>query len=447
MKRLIAGLISAAALFAAVMLLFQIPENRTARDGGEPSRRVEPLQHSSSRLLKINAIEQGEQIKTLLNGDEDVKIIHHNQKDKSHYKEHEATVKFSDPPGEDELDRLAAGLDAEFFRHMDSIFIFQSDSMSTADLLQFFRERPDVAYAEPNYILMQNEAEPPNDLLYRENYQWNLPAIDIEKAWDISKGDEDVIIAVVDTGVDMDHPDLRRRLMEGYNVMQNSSDYDDDNGHGTHVAGIIASETNNREGIAGITWNNRIMPVKAMSSKGYGYTFDIAKGIIWAADHGADVINLSLGNYQQSAFLEEAIQYAYDKGAVLVSAAGNDNSEQPSFPAAFPEVLSVSAVSYTGEKADFSNYGYYIDVTAPGVYIPSTYFQNQYAALSGTSMASPHVAGLAGLILSVNPDLSNRQVMNIIKESARDIGEKGSDAYFGNGLIDINSALSMAADY
>lgn len=447
MKRMIAALISAAALFAAVMMLFQLPENNQERtDEGELSGRTQPFQHSSSRLLNINAIKQGERIKTLLNGDEDVKIIHHNPKDKSHYKEHEATVKFSGPPDDDELDSLAAGLDAEFFRHMDSIFVFQSDSMTTADLLQFFRQRPDVVYAEPNFILMQNETQLPNDLLYRENYQWNLPAIDIEKAWDISKGDEDIIIAVVDTGVDMDHPDLRRRLMKGYNVMENSSNFDDDNGHGTHVAGIIASETNNGEGIAGITWNNRIMPVKAMGSKGYGYTFDIAKGIIWAADHGADVINLSLGNYQPSAFLEEAIRYAYEKGAVLISAAGNDNSEQPSFPAAFPEVLSVSAVSYTGDKADFSNYGYYIDVTAPGVYIPSTYFKNQYAALSGTSMASPHVAGLAGLILSVNPDLSNRQVMNIIKGTARDIGEKGRDAYFGNGLIDINAALAAAAE-
>ncbi|TYS47807.1 S8 family peptidase [Bacillus infantis] len=445
MKRTITALISAAALFAAVMLLFQLPGNNQERiDEGELSGGTQPSEQSSSRLLRINAIEQGERIKTLLNGDDDVKIIHHNPKDKSHYKEHEATVKFSSPPDDDELDSLAAGLDAEFFRHMDSIFVFQSDSMTTADLLQFFRERPDIAYAEPNFILMQNETQLPNDQLYREKYQWNLPAIDIEKAWDISKGDEDIIIAVVDTGVDMDHPDLRKRLMKGYNVMQNSSDFDDDNGHGTHVAGIIASETNNGEGIAGITWNNRIMPVKAMGSKGYGYTFDIAKGIIWAADHGADVINLSLGNYQPSAFLEEAIRYAYDKGAVLISAAGNDNSEQPSFPAAFPEVLSVSAVSYTGEKAEFSNYGYYIDVTAPGVYIPSTYFKNQYAALSGTSMASPHVAGLAGLILSVNPDLSNREVMNIIKGTARDIGEEGRDAYFGNGLIDINAALAAA---
>ncbi|MGD6858027.1 S8 family peptidase [Bacillus infantis] len=445
MKRTITALISAAALFAAVMLLYQLPGNNQERiDEGELSGRTQPSEQSSSRLLRINAIEQGERIKTLLNGDDDVKIIHHNPKDKSHYKEHEATVKFSSPPDDDELDSLAAGLDAEFIRHMDSIFVFQSDSMTTADLLQFFRERPDIAYAEPNFILMQNETQLPNDQLYREKYQWNLPAIDIEKAWDISKGDEDIIIAVVDTGVDMDHPDLRKRLMKGYNVMQNSSDFDDDNGHGTHVAGIIASETNNGEGIAGITWNNRIMPVKAMGSKGYGYTFDIAKGIIWAADHGADVINLSLGNYQPSAFLEEAIRYAYDKGAVLISAAGNDNSEQPSFPAAFPEVLSVSAVSYTGEKAEFSNYGYYIDVTAPGVYIPSTYFKNQYAALSGTSMASPHVAGLAGLILSVNPDLSNREVMNIIKGTARDIGEEGRDAYFGNGLIDINAALAAA---
>ncbi|MCM3125427.1 MULTISPECIES: S8 family peptidase [unclassified Mesobacillus] len=257
-------------------------------------------------------------------------------------------------------------------------------------------------------------------------------------------GDEHIIIAVIDTGVDLDHPDLSRRLTNGYNVLENNDFPDDDNGHGTHVSGIIASETNNQEGIAGITWYNKIMPIKAMGAEGYGTTFDIAKGIIWAVDHGANVINMSLGNYQPSSLLKEAIDYAYNKNVVMISAAGNENTMQPSYPAAYPEVLSVSAVDNTGRRASFSNYGDYIDVSAPGVQITSTYFNQQYAALSGTSMASPHVAGLAGLLLSANPNLTNREVIDIIKNSAYDLGIPGNDSDFGNGLIDVKNALEAA---
>ncbi|MFE7065179.1 S8 family peptidase [Sutcliffiella sp. NPDC057660] len=234
------------------------------------------------------------------------------------------------------------------------------------------------------------------------------------------------------------------RLTNGYNVLENNDFPDDDSGHGTHVSGIIASETNNQEGIAGITWYNKIMPIKAMGAEGYGTTFDIAKGIIWAVDHGANVINMSLGNYQPSSLLKEAIDYAYNKNVVMISAAGNENTIQPSYPAAYPEVLSVSAVDNTGRRASFSNYGDYIDVSAPGVQITSTYFNQQYAALSGTSMASPHVAGLAGLLLSANPNLTNREVIDIIKNSAYDLGIPGNDSDFGNGLIDVKNALEAA---
>jgi type VII secretion-associated serine protease mycosin len=293
---------------------------------------------------------------------------------------------------------------------------------------------------------MQNDISMPNDQLYQERYQWNLPAIGTEQGWEISRGTEDIKIAIVDTGVDLDHPDLENRLVDGYNVIEDSDNPDDDNGHGTHVAGIIASETNNREGTAGVTWYNQIMPVKAMGAKGYGTTFDIAKGIVWAVDHGADVINLSLGNYQESNVLKQAIRYAFKKDVVMIAAAGNDSSNQPSFPSAYPEVLSVSAIDYDGKRASFSNYGDYVDIAAPGVYIPSTYYQKQYAALSGTSMAAPHVSGLAGLIKSANPDLSNKEVMSIIQKSAIDLGRKGKDIEFGNGLIDVNQALEDAQE-
>ncbi|PLR77416.1 peptidase S8 [Bacillus sp. V3-13] len=394
--------------------------------------------------ININNIQIGEDITTRLNNDPEIKTIYHNNQDTSHYYDHEAAVDFISEPSAEELDQIASDIEGSMVKHFNSTYVFRSENRDTAELLEYFKKRENIEFAEPHFILLQNELNIPNDLIYRERYQWNLPVIGTEQGWDISRGNKRIKIAIVDTGVDLDHPDLRNRLSEGYNVLENNDNPDDDNGHGTHVAGIIASETNNREGTAGVTWYNKVMPVKALGAEGYGTTFDIARGIFWAVDHGADVINLSLGNYQRSEVLEEAVKYAYNHNVVMVAAAGNDNSNQPSFPAAYPQVLSVSAVNYDGNRADFSNYGDYIDIAAPGVYIPSTYVHNQYVALSGTSMAAPHVAGLAGLILSANPELSNREVMNIIKTSAIDLGLKGKDDNFGNGLIDVNNALQSA---
>jgi thermitase len=396
-------------------------------------------------MAKVNNVKLGEKIKHQLDTQEEVTLIFHNKKDTSHYYDHEATVDFVNEPSVEEIDEITRDIKGWVIKHLNSIYIFRSTVMETPEMIEYFKQRKNIEYAEPNFILMQNEVNGPNDLLYQENYQWNLPVIGTEQGWNVTRGNEEIEIAIVDTGVDLDHPDLRNRLVKGYNVIDERSEPDDDNGHGTHVAGIIASETDNNEGVAGMTWFSKIMPIKAMGAKGYGTTFDIAKGIVWAVDHGADVINLSLGNYQPSNVLEEAVRYAYEKNVVMVSAAGNDGSDQPTYPSAYPEVLSVSAVGYNGNRASFSNYGDYIDVAAPGVYIPSTYFNQQYAALSGTSMAAPHVAGLAALILSANPDLKSSQVIRIIKKSAIDLGDKGKDINYGNGLIDVNSALQEAS--
>jgi subtilisin family serine protease len=202
---------------------------------------------------------------------------------------------------------------------------------------------------------------------------------------------------------------------------------------------------NNREGVAGISWFNRIMPVKVLDETGAGSTYSVAQGIIWAADHGAKVINMSLGNYADSQFLHDAIRYAFDRDIVLIAASGNDNTERPGYPAAYPEVFAVAATDPDQKKATFSNYGDYIDVAAPGVNIASTYPDNHYAALSGTSMASPHVTALAALIRSVNPQLANTEVMELMRQTAVDLGTSGKDKYFGYGQIDIVKALSQAA--
>ncbi|MFK7693427.1 S8 family peptidase [Paenibacillus sp. HJGM_3] len=251
-------------------------------------------------------------------------------------------------------------------------------------------------------------------------------------------------MAVVDTGVDLTHTDLREHLIGGYNVVKEGTDPQDDVGHGTHVAGVISALVNNGEGVAGMTWYNKIMPVKVLDETGAGNTYSVAQGIIWATDHGAKVINMSLGNYADAQFLHDAIKYAYDRDVVLIAASGNDNTAQPGYPAAYPEVFAVAATDSNKQKASFSNYGDYIDAAAPGVNIASTYPKNQYAALSGTSMASPHVTALAALIRSVNPLLKNTEVMEILRKSASDLGTPGKDNYFGYGQIDVAKALEMA---
>jgi thermitase len=396
---------------------------------------------TNATLITLDSIASGNELKARLNSHSAIKVIHHNEKNQSHYYKNQVTVKFKKIPPKQELTKMEKDIDGQMMKQMNHIFVFQSESKTTDELKDYFENIQNVEYAEPHYIYLQNEV--PNDLLYL-SYQWNLPAIQTEKGWQLSQGNENIVIAVIDSGVDLDHPDLVHRLKKGYNVLADNTLPEDDNGHGTHVAGIIASETNNREGVAGITWFNQIMPIKALNSEGYGSSFDVAKGIIWAVDHGAQIINLSLGNYQPSELLQEAVRYAYERGVVIVAASGNDNSSQPSYPAAYPEVLSVGAITSDGSRAEFSNYGAYLDVVAPGTNIPSTFVHHRYAALSGTSMAAPHVSALAGLIRSLNPRLSNIEVMDIIKKNTVDLGAPGQDVLFGSGLINVYRSMQAA---
>lgn len=390
---------------------------------------------------KINYISQVRQTVESLNHSPHIMTIHHNARDKSHAVKREVTVKFKAHPNEAELAKINQAIDGKMKKHWDPYCIFKSKTKETDELIRYFTARKDVEFAEPNYLLLPNRM--PNDPLYTR-YQWNLPLIKADKAWDINLGKANIIVAVVDTGVDLNHHDFKNKLVQGYNVLTDTNKPLDDNGHGTHVAGIISASTNNTIGIAGVSWNNKIMPIKAIGAEGTGSSFDIAKGIRWAADHGAHVINMSVGNYHPSGILQEAIRYAYNKGLVLVAASGNDNTSQPSYPAAYPEVISVAAVDQQAHRAEFSNYGNYVEVAAPGVDIPSTYIYDEYAALSGTSMACPHVAGLAGLILSVNPKLSNEEVREIIRNTSTDVGPKGKDNEYGHGMINVAQALQMS---
>ncbi|NNU98324.1 S8 family peptidase [Geobacillus sp. DSP4a] len=444
-----AALGAAVALVVAAVVSFTRP---APQENVPVPPRLEPFDTNDARthptIVALDSLNAGEQLKEQLNAHPRIREIRHNERgDRSHYFYNEIAVRFQTPPDHRHLTQMEAAIRGQLVKRLDHVFVFRSHEQTYEDMRRYFRTLPTVEYCEPNYIYMQNDlsrpVETPNDSFYAR-YQWNLPAIHTEDGWTLSRGKQTVPVAIIDSGVDLTHPDLIRRLGPGYNVLADDRSPNDENGHGTHVAGIIASQPNNDEGVAGITWFNPIMAVKALNADGYGTSIDVAKGIRWAVDHGAKVINLSLGNYQPSSVLEEAIRYADAHDVVLVAASGNDSTSQPSFPAAYPEVISVGAVDPDLSYALYSNYGEYIDVVAPGTNIASTFAGHQYAALSGTSMAAPHVAALAALIRSVNPRLSNDEVRSIILESADDLGERGKDPYYGYGLINVYRALELA---
>jgi subtilisin family serine protease len=300
----------------------------------------------------------------------------------------------------------------------------------------------------------------PNDTYY-EHYQWNLRQINLPLAWPMSTGSPTLTIAIVDTGIDLGHPDLAAKIVPGYDFVNNDDDPSDDEGHGTHVAGIAGAISNNGQGVAGVAWNPRLMPVKVLDSEGIGWYSWIASGITWAADHGARIINLSLTGDDASSTLQNAVNYAYSKGCLIVAAAGNDyeHGNPVKYPAAFPHVVAVAATTYKDEHASYSETGSYVDLAAPGGdatsnsdpdpnhWIMSTYWRGQasYAKIVGTSQAAPHVAGLAALIWSVNPNLSHDQVESIMENTTVDLGSAGRDDTFGYGRIDAMAALASVA--
>jgi subtilisin family serine protease len=285
--------------------------------------------------------------------------------------------------------------------------------------------------------------------------QWALDALKLPQAWKKSEG-KDTVIAVVDSGVDLDHPDLKGRLVDGYDFVDGDTKPQDGFGHGTHVAGIAAAHTDNGIGIAGGAPAAKIMPVRVLGDDGSGSNGNITKGIVWAADHGADVINLSLGegplmsNLLQGGILNAAIRHAHDKGAVVVAAAGNDSAATQPYKVDTP-VLVVNASDQNGKPASFSNFGSQNAVSAPGVGILSTLptYQTQlttakngdvndsgYGKLDGTSMASPYVSAVAALLHGEGkkPD----EIIDIIRETAQNPDKLPK---LGLGVVDAQAAV------
>ena len=281
-----------------------------------------------------------------------------------------------------------------------------------------------------------------NDPLVSE--QWGWYRIDVDKAYETGYRGSGVIVAVLDTGVDGDHPDISTNIIDGWNFVDNNDNVTDLDGHGTMVAGIIAAIANNGVGIAGVAPEVKIMPLKVLTSSG-GNWIDLDRAIIRAADNGARVIVMSLGGKYSPLSLatKAAIDYAYRKGCILVAAAGNDNTSEPFYPAAYDEVIAVSAIDQNDIKAHFSNFGDYIDFCAPGVNIISTWKNGKYAYGSGTSFAAPYVAGVVALLLSKYPELSNEDVVATLRVYAEDLGEEGWDPYYGWGLINAYRVVSQ----
>ncbi|KKQ51327.1 hypothetical protein A2865_03090 [Candidatus Woesebacteria bacterium RIFCSPHIGHO2_01_FULL_39_17] len=294
-----------------------------------------------------------------------------------------------------------------------------------------------VEYVEQDFIAETQEM--PNDPYFPN--QWGLEKINAKGGWDKSHGLNSIDVAIVDTGVNNSHPDLAGKISASVNCIYSSCPgftTNDPDGHGTHVAGIAAGITNNSQGIAGLLWEGRIMSVKALDDTGNGYYSWIANGIVWAADNGAEVINLSLGGNSNSSTLANAVTYAWNKGSVLVAAAGNSSSTSPKYPAYFSNVIAVSATDQNDAKAYFSNYGSWVELAAPGVSILSTY-ENGYEYLSGTSMATPFVSGLAALIFAQNPLWDNKDVRTQIESTADKID--GTESFWQFGRINVCKAL------
>jgi thermitase len=309
-------------------------------------------------------------------------------------------------------------------------------------IIEKLQKDPAVEYVQPNYILYAIDTNPDDTYFY---LQWGLTKIQAPAAWDLVTGTTPVTIAVVDTGVAQGHVDLSSKIVPGYDFYWGDSDPEDDHSHGTHVAGIAAAATNNSTGVAGLSWGARIMPVKVLGPGGGGSVSSVANGIIYAANNNAQVINMSLGGYGLGSdqTLKGAVDYAYGRGCLLVAAAGNDNTSSPLYPAAYDHVVAVAATDSADNRAWFSNYGSYIDVAAPGVDIYSTILNNSYGYKYGTSMATPFASGLAALVWSSDPTLTNDEVENIIESTAVDLGTPGWDQYFGWGRI--NAVAAAAA--
>ena len=360
--------------------------------------------------------------------------------------------------------------------NLERIYLLRFSTSSDLDLLKVaYSSHPLIEAVEFNYLRHSLASEIiPNDPHYEE--QWNLPLIEMPRAWAIEKGSSDMIIAIVDGGIDYTHEDLAAKIWRNIGEIPNNEIDDDQNGyiddirgwdftdapnvaaegdsvvgdndpidesgHGTHVAGIAAADVNNRLGVAGVAWNCALMPLRAGASNGAGTSLqddDSSAAIVYAVDNGARIINMSWGSQRNSFVIRDAIDYAYTRGVLLVAAAGNERARDTIYPAGYRKVMAVAATDQNKQRFYQSNFGASIDICAPGNVILSTQIDNRYRRLTGTSMATPHVAGVAALILSKRPNLTHEEARRIIIVSADSTFE--SPELMGAGNLNAAKAL------
>ena len=323
----------------------------------------------------------------------------------------------------------------------DSYIVEASEAVPAESLLELYEQIDTIEYAEPDYKAVMSSI--PNDPYY-SNQAATLQAMHVVDAWDITKGDPNVVVAVLDTGVDFGHPDLFGQLLSGYDYVNLDSDPSDDNGHGTMCSGIIAACIDNATGISGAV-DCSVLPVKVLDAEGSGYVSDIVQGITYAVAHGANIISMSFGTTNYSQSLQDALNEAHKAGVILVAASGNSNSSV-NYPGANANVIAVGAVTSSLVRASYSCYGSDLDLVAVGSNVISTCYDNgesSYAQGSGTSFAAPYVSALAAILLSIDPGLSPDEVENIMKDTATDLGDPGCDDYYGHGCVDYSVVMGQ----
>lgn len=343
------------------------------------------------------------------------------------------------------------------------------------EIIEECKKDENIDYVEPNYFVYTHFT--PNDQYF--SYQWNFDnpgtgGINMKEAWNTSTGNSNAVVAIVDTGIAYENysdpktgeyyraPDLAQTsFVPGYDFTNNDSHPNDDNGHGTHVAGVVAQSTDNGLGVAGIAFNASLMPIKVLDEDGAGTSFDVADGITWATDNGADVINLSIGSNGASTTIRRACEYAHDNGVTVVCSTGNDGDNQLSYPAFYDQCcIAVGATRYDETKTFYSNFGTGLDLVAPGGdasvdqnfdgvgdgILQQTFANGnrgdfQYWLYNGTSMAAPHVSGVAALLIASGVATTPQEVRAALQNTAKDLGAPGWDPEYGWGLIDAAAAL------
>lgn len=402
----------------------------------------------------------------------------------SHYAPDRVIVRFKPTLSIQSIDTTINAYQAKEIKHIPELDIYLleiPEHSSVEETVYAMSLNPDVAHVSPDYETHITAVPQPSDSLFDLQYcLYNTgqlvgnppvqgkPRADIKalEAWEETKGDNQVVIAVIDTGIDFDHPDLantneiEKISSNGYDFVNDDNDPSDDHGHGTFMSGLIAAKTNNGEGIAGVSWNSQILPLKAIASDGFGDTFSLIDAIKYAVDSGADVISMSMGFLLppgvELPLLEAALAYAHENGVVCVASAGNEGPSV-NYPAAYDDYcIAVAATNNRDERPTWSNFGPEVDVAAPGVDVVGpvpTWFPElewrdftapPYAYGDGTSASAAIVSGFVALIKSVKPWLTPAQIMDIVRYSADDINadeHPGQDDYIGYGRVNMEKAL------